>query len=64
MLLIRFVDHVRILQAKMQKFPPLITEMCGEVMQEYGFGDQDIMRGIIEIQVGLWLSKVLVTSSQ
>jgi hypothetical protein len=39
------------LQAKMQKFPPLVTEMCGEVMQEYGFGDQDIMRGIIEIQV-------------
>ena len=42
-------------QAKMQKFTPAVVDLCGGVMGEYGFGSNDIMRGIIEIQVRIYL---------
>jgi len=43
-------DPQKKILAKMQKFTPAVIDLCGDVMGEYGFGQNDIMRGIIEIQ--------------
>lgn len=39
------------MMAKMQKFPPLVTEVLKDLMESLGFQESELMMGVMQIQM-------------
>lgn len=34
---------------KIQKFPAVVTDICKDLMQKYGYAEKEIMQGIVRV---------------